>query len=289
VLALGERAIACYINLTMGLPLYIIDAFTDQPFSGNPAAVCMLDMAHDDVWMQSVAAEMNLSETAFLLREGGGYRLRWFTPAVEVELCGHATLASSHFLWQTGYLGVQEAAIFNTKSGVLTAQRSEDWIEMDFPAEPVEQRDIPEKLTRALGASAVFAGQNRFDWLVEVADEAMVKGLTPDMDLLREVPTRGVIVTARSNSPEYDFVSRFFAPRCGIVEDPVTGSAHCALGPYWRERVGKESLIGRQVSPRGGIVRVRTAGQRVKLGGMAVTVLRAELLIERLAVARRTT
>lgn len=266
----------------MGLPLYIIDAFTGQPFSGNPAAVCLLSSSQDADWMQAVAREMNHSETAFLVKEPKSYRLRWFTPTVEVDLCGHATLASAHFLWETGMLGRNDTAYFETRSGLLTASRSGEWIEMDFPAEVVLPAQPPPQLAKSLGITPIFAGRNRMDWLLEVETQEQVGGIKPDFELLAQAPTRGVIVTARSSSSGYDFVSRFFAPRAGVMEDPVTGSAHCALGPYWREKLGKDQLIARQLSARGGVVRVSTAQDRVLIGGRAVTVLRAELLIERL-------
>lgn len=229
--------------------------------------------------MQNVAREMNLSETAFLLRQGDGFSLRWFTPAVEVDLCGHATLASAHILWEIGLLSPNESARFQTRSGLLTAQRQGDWIEMDFPAEPAKPADAPPELAAALGIEPRFVGRNRFDYLVEVDSEEAVRIMQPDFNLLRAVPTRGVIATSRADSPEYDFVSRFFAPTVGIHEDPVTGSAHCCLGPFWRDRLGKEELIAYQASARGGIVRVHVRGDRVLLGGQAVTIWRGELIV----------
>lgn len=251
-----------------------IDAFTAQAFRGNPAAVCLLDRERDERWMQDVAAEMNLSETAFLLRrEDGDYSLRWFTPAVEVALCGHATLASAHALYEEHGL---QSVRFHTKSGILTAVRSGDAIELDFPATPEERADAPDGLLESLGiANPVYVGRNRFDFLVEVASEDEVRALDPDHAQLRRIPVRGVIVTSRSR--DFDFVSRFFAPGSGIDEDPVTGSAHCCLTPYWSAKLGKDAMTAFQASKRGGVVRVRLAGDRVKLGGEAVTVLRGEL------------
>ena len=252
-----------------------IDAFTSQAFRGNPAAVCLLDRERDERWMQDVAAEMNLSETAFLLlRDDGDYGLRWFTPAVEVALCGHATLASAHALYEEhGLTSVR----FHTKSGVLTAERTGGAIELDFPATLAERANPPEGLLESLGvASPVYVGRNRFDYLVEVASEEEVRALDPDHVRLRRIPVRGVIVTSRSR--ELDFVSRFFAPGSGIDEDPVTGSAHCCLTPYWAAKLGKDTMTAFQASRRGGVVRVRLAGDRVKLGGEAVTVLRGELV-----------
>ncbi len=262
----------------MGLTIFQVDAFTDKRFAGNPAAVCVLPEPHDARWMQSVAQEMNLSETAFLLRQADGFNLRWFTPTVEVDLCGHATLASAHVLWEVGYLKHAEQARFSTRSGLLTAVRKGDWIELDFPAEPEAPATAPPSLAKALGVTPVYVGGNRFDYLVEVDSEATVRNLKPDFSMLAEIPTRGVIVTSLASSPEYDFVSRFFAPRAGINEDPVTGSAHCCLGPFWSARIGENQFIAHQVSARGGVVQVCVSGERVHLGGKAVTVLRGELL-----------
>jgi predicted PhzF superfamily epimerase YddE/YHI9 len=263
----------------MSLPLFIVDAFTARPFGGNPAAVCLLDGPRDDAWMQRVAAEMNLSETAFLLPEGKDYRLRWFTPQVEVDLCGHATLASAHVLWQTGRCSVRAALRFLTRSGRLSARKTRGWIEMDFPAFPVASCEQPPvALGKALGAELTYVGRYGSDYLCEVADEKTLRELRPDFRRLKRVPTRGVIVTAEPAQSGPDFVSRFFAPAVGIPEDPVTGSAHCALGPYWAAKLGRTELIGFQASARGGIVRVRIEKDRVQLGGQAVTVLHGEFL-----------
>ena len=254
-----------------------VDSFTATPYAGNPAAVCVLPGPREDEWMRSVAAEMNLSETAFLHpKNGDGYRLRWFTPTVEVDLCGHATLASAHVLWEERYLRPDEAARFHTRSGVLTCQRAGDWIEMDFPAKFEQPAEPPPQLREALGAEMKYVGRNQFDYLVEVADEAILRSLKPNHRLLRELPVRGVIATARG--AEYDFVSRFFAPGSGIDEDPATGSSHCALAPFWSARLGKKEMTAYQASPRGGVIRVRVEGDRVRLGGQAVTVLRGEIV-----------
>ncbi|HEV3120560.1 MAG TPA: PhzF family phenazine biosynthesis protein [Isosphaeraceae bacterium] len=255
-----------------------VDAFTNRPFAGNPAAVCVLERPADEGWMQAVAREMNLSETAFLLREQDGFRLRWFTPAMEVDLCGHATLASAHVLWQQGLLGEGAEARFFTRSGVLTATRQGAWIEMDLPATPAERLEVSAELGAALGATVVAAGRSRFDILAELENEEAVRSLQPDMGHLAKVPARGVIVTSRASTAPYDFVSRFFAPGSGIPEDPVTGSAHCCLGPYWRDRTGKDTLLAYQASARGGEVRVRVCDPRVMLAGQAVTVLHGELV-----------
>jgi PhzF family phenazine biosynthesis protein len=257
------------------LRLLQVDAFTSQAFRGNPAAVCLLDAERDAEWMRNVAAEMNLSETAFLLPQADGFSLRWFTPGAEVALCGHATLASAHALWEEGIL--EGEARFHTKSGLLTATRSGDWIELDFPATPAERAEAPAGLLESLGINApVYVGRNPFDFLIEVASEHEVRTLTPDPSQLRRIPMRGVIVTSRSR--EYDFVSRWFGPAVGVDEDPVTGSSHCCLAPYWSSRLGKDAMTGYQASARGGVVRVRLAGDRVKLSGQAVTVLRGELI-----------
>jgi len=262
----------------MTFPLTLVDAFADAPFRGNPAAVCLLDAPAEEAWMQSVAAEMNQAETAFLVPQGGSeYGLRWFTPTAEVDLCGHATLASAHFLWEAGHLPVSETARFHTKSGLLTAARAGEWITLDFPATPLRPVDAPPGLEAALGLSAVWVGQTSFDYLVEAESEAVVRALTPDFARLLAIEARGVIVTARSAAPEYAFVSRFFCPSVGINEDPVTGSAHCALAPYWAGKLGKTSMIGYQASRRGGVVKAELRGDRVLLSGQAVTTLRGEL------------
>ena len=255
-----------------------VDAFTNQPFAGNPAAIVVLPAAPDETWMRHVAREMNLSETAFLVPQNGGYNLRWLTPSVEVALCGHATVAAAHVLWEDGHLRPGQQARFYTRSGLLTADQRGDWIELDFPAKIAQAAEAPPDLLPALGvAEARFVGQNVFDYLVEVDSEETLRGLAPDHSTLRKLPVRGVIVTARSSTPEFDFVSRFFAPGSGIDEDPVTGSAHTALGPYWAERLGKTEFTAFQASARGGVVRIRMNGERVVLGGQAVTVMTGEL------------
>jgi PhzF family phenazine biosynthesis protein len=264
----------------MGIPIVQVDAFTATPFAGNPAAVCLLPNAASEEWMQHVAREMNLSETAFLVRAGDAWQLRWFTPTVEIALCGHATLASAHVLWEDELLPAGTQARFDTMSGRLTADREGQWIAMDFPAVPVTAVEAPPDLLPALGVTAVAVGKNRMDYLVEVGSEAEVLAAAPDHTRLRRLPVRGVIVTARSSGSDHDFVSRFFAPGSGVDEDPVTGSAHCALAPYWAAQLGRTELVGRQASARGGIVKVRAKGERVILAGQAVSVLRGELNVD---------
>ncbi|MCG6918763.1 MAG: PhzF family phenazine biosynthesis protein [Deltaproteobacteria bacterium] len=262
----------------MALKIFQVDAFTDKPFSGNPAAVCILPKPRDDIWMQNVAREMNLSETAFICEQEDGFSLRWFTPRVEVDLCGHATLASGHILWEAGMLARHQQARFHTRSGLLTAESKGDEVELNFPATPEEPATAPPELSEALGLMPKYIGKSKFDFLLEVESEELVRNLQPDFSLLRTVQIRGIMVTSSADSAEYDFVSRFFAPAVGVDEDPVTGSAHCCLGPFWSKKSGKNQFVAYQASPRGGIVRVRVAGNRVYLSGKAVTVLRGELV-----------
>jgi PhzF family phenazine biosynthesis protein len=262
----------------MTIELHQVDAFTDRPFAGNPAAVCFPDAAVDEAWLQRVAAEMNLSETAFLWPAGDAWRLRWLTPKVEVDLCGHATLAASHVLWDTGRLAKDEVARFHTRSGELRAARLADGrIELDFPATPPRPEDAPSGLLPALGLERADVLETRFDYLVVVDAEAIVRGLAPDYRALRGLGVRGVIVSARAETAGLDIVSRFFAPGAGVDEDPVTGSAHCALAPYWSGRLGRTVLSAYQASPRGGALELELRGDRVALRGHAVTVLRGHL------------
>lgn len=262
----------------MSLSFSLVDAFTDRAFAGNPAAVYVLPAWREDAWMQRVACEMNQAETAFLVRVGDAYELRWFTPKVEVDLCGHATLASAHVLWTQNFAS---AAVlrFDTRSGLLTAARRGHEIELDFPVKPDQPAEPPPELLSALGTNARYVGRNQFDYLVEVESETALRGLAPDMTRLATLPVRGVIVTSRSANSAFDFVSRFFAPACGVNEDPVTGSAHCCLADFWRRRLGKTEFLAFQASARGGIVRIKIVGERVLLGGAAVTVARGELLV----------
>ena len=261
----------------MSATLHVIDAFANRPFTGNPAAVCALPAPRSEAWMRAVAREMNLAETAFLHPVAGGWSLRWFTPAVEVDLCGHATLASAFALWTTGALAPDAPARFTTRSGWLTCRRDGDWIEMDFPAVPATPYSTPPGLAAALGATPRWVGGNGMDLLVEVADESTLRALKPDFAALSVLPVRGVMATCRSAMPDFDFVSRFFAPAAGINEDPVTGSAHCALGPFWADRLGRAELTAYQASARGGVVKVGVRGDRVLLRGQAVLVSRVDL------------
>jgi predicted PhzF superfamily epimerase YddE/YHI9 len=263
--------------VSMPTPIAVVDAFASEPFRGNPAAVCVLERPAPEAWMRRVAAEMNLSETAFLVPNEGAFDLRWFTPKVEVALCGHATLASAHWLWETGR-AKRDSIAFSTKSGVLWASRRDEGIELDFPARLAVPAEPPPGLLEALRCEAPFVGKSPYDYLVVVASADTVRALAPDFAQLRALPVRGVMVTAEG-SGEHDFVSRFFAPSAGVDEDPVTGSAHCTLAPFWAERLGRTTMRGYQASERGGVVGVRVAGDRVALVGRAVTVWRGELLV----------
>jgi predicted PhzF superfamily epimerase YddE/YHI9 len=262
----------------MPIRIVTVDAFTDVPFAGNPAAVCVLPEPRPEEWMRNVAREMNLSETAFLLPNEDGFHLRWLTPAVEVDLCGHATVASAHVLWQDGHLPDGRQARFHTRSGLLLADRRGEWIELDFPIKIATVAEPPAELLPALGVKALAVAKNAFDYLVEVESEEILRGMSPDHSTLRKIPVRGVIVTSRSSTDGFDFISRFFAPGSGIDEDPVTGSSHTALGPYWAGKLGKVEMTGYQASARGGVVRVRLNEDRIILGGQAVTVMDAQFL-----------
>jgi PhzF family phenazine biosynthesis protein len=258
-----------------------VDSFTDKPFTGNPAVVCLLEAEASYEWMQKVATETNVSDTAFVyLHEAGadGYRLRWFTPAAEVALCGHATLASAHLLWEDGVVAGGAEIAFSTRSGRLAARRRDGQIELDFPADTVTPREPPEDLAAMLGIDRwTYVGRLPMGYLVELESEEAVRRLAPDQGLLSKLPGEAVVVTSVSSSGEYDFVSRLFAPSMGIPEDPVTGSSHCSLGPYWGERLNKSEMVGFQASQRSGYVRVRLSGERVLIAGSAVTVVHGEL------------
>jgi len=264
----------------LGALLYHVDSFAEQPFKGNPAAVCLLDEAREALWMQAIANEMNLSETAFLTPENDGYRLRWFTPKTEVKLCGHATLASAHVLYTQKLLPIDVTERFYTASGLLTARccNASGLIELDFPATHMVSSAPPAGLVEALGVAPIFVGRGDDDYLIEVASEEDVRTLSPDFGRLLRVACRGVIVTALSASRDYDFVSRFFAPVVGVNEDPVTGSAHCRLVPYWQTKLGKNKFVAYQASPRGGVLQLLAVENRVRIGGKAVIVLKGELI-----------
>lgn len=269
----------------MSFPLHLVDAFADAPFAGNSAAVCLLpgagdttaDGAWDTAWMQAVASELHQPATAFVRRAGATFELRWFTEASELALCGHGTLATAHVLWETGLLDTQQPATFETQAGTLAATRDGAWITLDFPAQPARPVDPPPDLLAAIAITPRAVARSDLDYLLELDSEAAVRAIKPDVARLRQVETRGVIVTAPSSQAGVDIVSRFFAPRFGLDEDAVTGSAHCTLGPYWAERIGRATLQAYQASARGGSVRVEVAGERVRLGGRALTVLRGEL------------
>jgi len=263
----------------MNCPIYIVDAFTDKAFKGNPAAVCFPKEDVGSDWMQNVAAEMNLSETAFLRKSSKGFDLRWFTAEIEVDLCGHATLASAHVLWESSLLEKGEKAIFNSKSGVLTAEKMNEEIELNFPSMSIKEISGTEKLREALGIDFIYTGQAKDYYILEVESDDMIRNLKPDFSALKKITDIGVIVTSKSSSGEFDFVSRFFAPAYGINEDPVTGSAHCVLGPHWREKLNKKSMRAFQASERGGVLRIRVEDERVYIAGKAVTVLKGELVV----------
>lgn len=261
----------------MKIPIIQVDAFAGRVFTGNPAAVCITAEPLEESLMQSIAMEMNLSETAFLVKTSAGYGLRWFTPVCEVKLCGHATLASAHLLWQDGHVTGDEI-VFHTLSGALAATRRGEQIELNFPIQPVKKCEAPAGLVEALGVSPVFIGASDEDLLVEVSSEKEVRAARPKFSRLAKISVRGIIVTSQSEG-EYDFISRFFAPSFGINEDPVTGSAHCALGHYWSEKLNKNEFFAYQASARGGEVWLKVESERVFLTGKAITVMRAELLV----------
>ncbi|MBO3463874.1 PhzF family phenazine biosynthesis protein [Aetokthonos hydrillicola Thurmond2011] len=256
-----------------------VDAFTSKPFQGNPAAVCILPTPQSEDWMQKLAQEINLSETAFIVRQEDGFNLRWFTPIIEVPLCGHATLASAHVLWSEGYIAPNEPIHFHTKSGVLIAQKQGEWIELDFPVNHSQVISAPQELGEVLGVPMKCVMKNSLAYLVEVESEDVVREIQPNFELLKSLPIANVIVTSSTHKgSEYDFISRFFAPGVGINEDPVTGAAHCCLAPFWRERQKKDQFLAYQASKRGGVLKVRyDGGSRVYLGGQAVSIIRGEL------------
>jgi PhzF family phenazine biosynthesis protein len=259
------------------MTIYQVDAFTDRVFSGNPAGVCILESWKDERWMQNMAREINLSETAFLVKMKDCFGLRWFTPAKEVDLCGHATLASAHILWETGILDKSDTARFDTRSGILTAGWLDGLITLNFPKKEEKKADIPDDLTAGLGVPILYCGDNKMDYLVLLESEEIVRSLKPDLSILKRINNRGVLVTAQAKGKEYDFVSRLFAPAFGIDEDPVTGSTHCCLGPFWQKRLGKSDLSAYQASERGGHLWIKVKEESVDITGKAVTVFKAEI------------
>jgi len=259
------------------MKIFQVDAFTSRMFAGNPAGVCIFMTNETDEWMQDMASEMNLSETAFLKKRDDGYDLRWFTPNREVDLCGHATLAAAHVLYETGTETGEMDIKFYTRSGSLSAKKIGNWIELNFPSEEDEAvPDVPE-IIRGINARHLYLGKNRMDYIIEVESETILRELEPDIGILKKVGTRGFIVTSRSDDKKIDFVSRFFAPAFAVDEDPVTGSAHCCLGPYWKRKLGKNEFVAYQASKRGGLLKVRVKGDRVHLSGEAVTVFSGEV------------
>ncbi len=263
----------------MKFKIFTVDAFTDRPFAGNPAAVCLLTEEMPVEWMTDVAAEMNLSETAFLLKKDNEYSLRWFTPKVEVQLCGHATLASAHILWQKNILSKNEDARFHTLSGLLTVKYVDGEYEMNFPAYEVKPSERNEMLIKALGIEPVSVSETEHQYICEFQSEEDILKIAPSFETLMGLEKFGTIITARSSDKRYDFISRFFAPSKGINEDPVTGSAHCALAPYWKEKTGENIFSAYQASERGGVLKLRLEGDRVFLKGSAVTITEGELLV----------
>lgn len=261
----------------MPIPLYRVDAFTDQPFAGNPAAVCLLPGPRDERWMHCVAQEMNLPATAFVHPQGTGFALRWLMPAFEMSLCGHGTIAASHVVFSEGLAGERAEVTFETRHrGTITARRDAGWIWIDLAADPAQEAAPPEGLLEALGVQARAVARSSHDYIVEVESPAAVEAAVPNLEALRAIEARGVALTARSDG-EYDFVSRVFEPAIGVAEDHATGSVHCVLAPYWADRLGRAELSARQASPRGGVLRLEVAGDRVRLGGRAVTVAKGSI------------
>jgi PhzF family phenazine biosynthesis protein len=256
--------------------IYQVDAFTKEIFQGNPAAVCILDKEIEEELMKNIAMEMNLSETAFLLKKDKGFNLRWFTPASEVDLCGHATLASAHILWETGIIEDNKEIEFYTKSGLLFAKKEKDLIVLDFPLIEDKETDIPKEISEALNTDIIYSGISKMDYIVEIEDESLLKSMEPDFEKIKRKIKRGLIVTAKSNDINLDFISRFFAPSIGINEDPVTGSAHCCLAPYWRKKLNKTKFKAYQASKRGGYLEIEIKNNRVHIKGEAIIVLKAE-------------
>lgn len=278
------KTVRSSMSSNQSIPLWQVNAFADRPFTGNPAAVCILPSYPSDQWLQNVAAEMNLSETSFIVPtdEANRFHLRWFTPTTEVDLCGHATLAAAHTLIEQNLITTDSAIRFQTRSGELRCSRSGQRITLDFPLTPTEENvdgSTKAALLAALGLAEALVMRTKLDMVAVVNHASIVKSLRPNFSLLESIETRGVAVTAASQTAGIDFVSRFFAPRFGINEDPVTGSAHCCLAPYWGERLRKTSVVGYQASARGGTVYCEIASDRVLLTGSAVTIWEGRLLV----------
>ncbi|MFE4429128.1 PhzF family phenazine biosynthesis protein [Peribacillus butanolivorans] len=262
------------------MELTIINTFTDQPFRGNPAAVCFFSEEKNTEWMQQIAKETNLPVTAFIINlHKNECSLRWFTPSIEIPICGHGTLASSFFLWGKGYAQKNKPIVYQTKSGVLTSKLVDGMVQLEFPSLIEKEAIAPDLLIKALGVVPTYVGQNKWDYLIEVQSEEIVRNLNPDIDLIAQLPIRGIIVTSQSDSSEYDFVSRFFSPAQGLNEDYVTGSAHCCLGPYWKSKLGKNIFQAYQASERGGVIKVEVVEDIVKLSGNAVTIFEGNLTL----------
>jgi len=259
--------------------LYQVDAFTDEPFKGNPAGVCLLQAPESDGWMQALAAEMNLSETAYLLPVEDGWQLRWFTPKTEVDLCGHATLASAKVLFESQPELQDRAISFQTRSGMLQARWINGRIELDFPAMAYQPITVPHIVVEVLGFTPIGAVRSGNYYLFEAMDAQLVREAKPNIGELEKLPYPEVMITAQTPDEGYDFISRFFAPQLGVDEDPVTGSAHCLLTPYWAEKLGKKDLSAFQASERGGDLYLRLVGDRVRIAGDARIIFKAELWI----------
>ena len=263
------------------MKIHVVNAFAEGPASGNPAAVCVLEKELPDETMQKIAFDIGCSDTAFLTEEENAFALRWFTPTIEVDLCGHATLASAHVLWELGYVPTREEIRFSTKSGILTAGNKDGLVEMDFPCREPREVEAPESLRAAVSQKPLYVGRNESDHIALYESEKIVRNAAPKLRHVKELGSRGLIMTAVSDSARYDFVSRFFAPNAGIDEDPVTGSAHCCLCPFWSRRLGKKELTGYQASERGGVVRARLLEDRVLLAGKASTATVLEISARR--------
>ncbi len=264
----------------MNIPIFQVDAFTVKPFKGNPAGVCLLEQPRDAAWMQAIATEMRLSETAFLSPKGNDYNLRWFTPSTEVDLCGHATLASAHILFELGFYDPDETIFFHTRSGVISATFNHGTIELDMPLiRPVPAESSP-LLEEILGQVplAVARSEDKSILLAEIADPAALETFDPDFKKISTLEEINLVITAQTSEGKFDFISRFFSPKTGIPEDPVTGLGHCILTPYWAEKLNKDQLVAYQASARGGTVWCRLGKERVYLGGKAVTLFSGEVL-----------